>query len=60
MFDLPRKVSEFSCLCCGERFWTTQGEASVFLDPDCGRHSHEAPEPAAPILEFHPTSAHRN
>lgn len=38
MFDLPRKVKEFSCMCCGERFWTTQGEASVF---------HEADRPAA-------------
>lgn len=35
MFDLPRKVKEFSCLCCGERFWTTQGEARlVTTDPE--------------------------
>ena len=32
MFDLPRKVREFSCLCCGERFWTTQGEANLKSD----------------------------
>lgn len=57
MFDLPRKVNEFSCMCCGERFWTTQGEARV-TDVERGTN-HEPAEPAAPILEFHP-SAHRN
>lgn len=30
MFDLPRKVKEFSCMCCGERFWTLEGEAKLF------------------------------
>lgn len=30
MFDLPRKVREFSCLCCGERFWTIQGDCRLF------------------------------
>lgn len=32
MFDLPRKVREFSCMCCGERFWTIEGETKMF---DC-------------------------
>jgi hypothetical protein len=56
MFDLPRKVNEFSCMCCGERFWTTQGEVKV-TDVE-GAGGREPAEPA-PILEFHP-SAHRN
>ena len=29
MFDLPRKVKEFSCMCCGERFWTIEGNVSL-------------------------------
>lgn len=56
MFDLPRKVREFSCLCCGERFWTTQGEAKVV---SLKEHS-PAPEPVETIsLDFQPTT-HRN
>jgi hypothetical protein len=55
MFDLPRRVNEFSCLCCGERFWTTQGVESP---------ARREPEPASsaepwPPLLFHP-NAHRN
>ncbi len=53
MFDLPRKVKEFSCLCCGERFWTTQGEASVFGEKDRAAASREPtlspPTPFSPI-----------
>ncbi len=55
MFDLPRRVHEFSCMCCGERFWTTQGEATAL---------HEVTEPSAgsepaSLLAF-PLSAHHN
>lgn len=32
MFDLPRKVKEFSCMCCGERFWTVEGSVRLFSD----------------------------
>jgi hypothetical protein len=32
MYDLPKKVKEFSCLCCGERFWTIQGSVDLFRD----------------------------
>lgn len=32
MFDLPRKVKEFSCLCCGERFWTIEGSVALYKD----------------------------
>lgn len=59
MFDLPRKVNEFSCMCCGERFWTTKGEATVFADPDARVAARESAENGPPILEFHPTT-HRN
>lgn len=56
MFDLPRKVREFSCMCCGERFWTTQGEARVSeVEPAPACHDPNGPT----LLDFHP-SAHLN
>jgi len=37
MFDLPRKVKEFACLCCGERFWTVEGSVDLFQDESDAR-----------------------
>jgi len=37
MFDLPRKVKEFSCMCCGERFWTVEGNVNLFCDESMAR-----------------------
>lgn len=37
MFDLPRKVKEFSCMCCGERFWTVEGNVNLFRDESLAR-----------------------
>ena len=37
MFDLPRKVKEFSCMCCGERFWTVEGSVNLFRDESMAR-----------------------
>ena len=37
MFDLPRKVKEFSCMCCGERFWTVEGSVQLFADESMAR-----------------------
>jgi hypothetical protein len=59
MFDLPRKVNEFSCMCCGERFWTTKGEASVFANPDARAAKREAAESGPGVLELTPI-AHPN
>jgi hypothetical protein len=61
MFDLPRKVREFSCMCCGERFWTTQGEATVLADVERPGSKSESPELAVhpTIGEFSPIT-HRN
>ena len=39
MFDLPRKVKEFSCLCCGERFWTIEGNVDLFRDESLARRA---------------------
>jgi hypothetical protein len=39
MFDLPRKVKEFSCLCCGERFWTIEGSVDLFRDESAARQA---------------------
>lgn len=30
MFDLPAKVKEFACMCCGERFWMVEGNVDLF------------------------------
>ena len=35
MYDLPNKVKEFACMCCGERFWTVEGNVDLF------RNQHE-------------------
>ena len=32
MFDLPAKVKEFACICCGERFWMLEGNLDLFRD----------------------------
>ena len=32
MFDLPKKVKEFACMCCGERFWMVEGNVKLFKD----------------------------
>lgn len=37
MFDLPRKVKEFSCMCCGERFWTVEGNVNLFNNETAAR-----------------------
>lgn len=33
MFDLPAKVREFACMCCGERFWTVEGSVGLISNP---------------------------
>lgn len=30
MYDLPAKVKEFACMCCGDRFWTVEGSVQLF------------------------------
>lgn len=37
MFDLPRRVKEYACLCCGERFWTVEGTVKLFKDESSAR-----------------------
>lgn len=59
MFDLPRKVKEYSCLCCGERFWTTQGESSVFRDLEQAKAAAKTLPALRPIHDL-PSVAHRN
>lgn len=50
MFDLPRKVKEFSCLCCGERFWKIQGDTELTsTGQSLSSPSYEAG--GAPLLE---------
>lgn len=41
MFDLPRRVKEFSCMCCGERFWTVEGNVSLFQDESEARSANK-------------------
>ncbi len=60
MFDLPRKVKEFSCLCCGERFWKIQGSTELKYT---GQSSSSSPYEAGckPLLEkTFASGSHRN
>ena len=55
MYDLPKKVSEFACMCCGERFWTIQGSVDLFKDQSLAFKALSAQIPAETS-----SSAHQN
>ena len=60
MFDLPRKVKEFACMCCGERFWTIEGCVTLYDDENkASRALTQAKRPEAQLMEFNP-AAHKN